>query len=101
MKQAISNAMKSGAKGVKIRCAGRLGGAEMARTEWYSDGRIPLHTLRANIDYANVTSQTTYGIIGVKVWVFKGLVFEARDKQYVENQPSRKPNYKKRKNKAE
>jgi small subunit ribosomal protein S3 len=78
MKQAISLAMRSGAKGVKIRVAGRLAGSEMARSERYSEGRIPLHTLRADIDYAMGRSYTTFGVIGVKVWVFKGLVFEKR-----------------------
>lgn len=72
MKTAISSAMRMGAKGIKIKCAGRLGGAEMARTEQYKDGRVPLHTLRANIDYANTTSNTIYGSIGVTVWIFKG-----------------------------
>jgi small subunit ribosomal protein S3 len=74
MKTAIKNAMGAGAKGVKIRCAGRLGGAEMARTEQYKEGRIPLHTLRADIDYANVAAQTIYGTIGVSVWIYKGEV---------------------------
>lgn len=72
MKTAISSAMRMGAKGIKIRCAGRLGGAEMARTEQYKEGRVPLHTLRADIDYANITSNTIYGSIGVSVWIFKG-----------------------------
>jgi len=72
MKRAISSAIRSGAKGVKIRCSGRLGGSEMARTEEYREGRIPLHTLRADIDYAHGTAYTTYGTVGVKVWVFHG-----------------------------
>lgn len=72
MKTAISSAMRMGAKGIKIRCAGRLGGAEMARTEQYKEGRIPLHTLRADIDYSNTTANTIYGSIGVTVWIFKG-----------------------------
>ncbi len=72
MKTALSSAMRMGAKGIKIKCAGRLGGAEMARTEQYKEGRVPLHTLRANIDYANTTSNTIYGSIGVSVWIFKG-----------------------------
>ncbi len=71
MKKAINLAMKFGAKGVKIHCAGRLGGAEMARREWYREGRVPLHTLRADIDYGYTQARTTYGVIGVKVWVFK------------------------------
>lgn len=72
MKTAISSAMRMGAKGIKIRCAGRLGGAEMARTEMYKEGRVPLHTLRADIDYSNTTANTIYGSIGVTVWIFKG-----------------------------
>ncbi|MDR9416996.1 MAG: 30S ribosomal protein S3 [Gracilimonas sp.] len=72
MKTAISSAMRMGAKGIKVRCAGRLGGAEMARTEQYKEGQIPLHTLRADIDYALSTSNTIYGSIGVTVWIFKG-----------------------------
>ena len=72
MKKAVTTAMKLGAKGIKIMCAGRLGGAEIARTEWYRDGRVPLHTLRADIDYGFTEAMTTYGIIGVKVWIFKG-----------------------------
>lgn len=74
MKTAISSAMRMGAEGIKIRCAGRLGGAEMARTEQYREGRVPLHTLRADIDYYNTTSNTIYGSIGVSVWIFKGEV---------------------------
>lgn len=74
MKKAITSTMRIGAEGIKIMCAGRLGGAEMARTEQYKDGRIPLHTLRADIDYATYTAQTTYGSIGVKVWIFNGEV---------------------------
>ena len=74
MKKVIQGAMKSGAKGIKISVAGRLGGAEMARTEWYLEGRVPLHTLRAKIDYGFAEAHTTYGIIGVKVWIFKGEV---------------------------
>lgn len=72
MKSAIASAMRMGAKGIKVKCAGRLGGAEMARTEQYKEGRIPLHTLRAEIDYHNTTAQTIYGSIGVSVWIFKG-----------------------------
>ena len=74
MKKVIQGAQKSGAKGIKIAVAGRLGGAEMARTEWYLEGRVPLHTLRAKIDYGFAEAHTTYGIIGVKVWIFKGEV---------------------------
>lgn len=72
MKTAISSAMRMGAKGIKIKCSGRLGGAEMARTEHYKEGRVPLHTLRADIDYSNTTANTIYGSIGVTVWIFKG-----------------------------
>lgn len=72
MKTALSSAMRMGAKGIKIKCSGRLGGAEMARTEHYKEGRVPLHTLRADIDYANTTANTIYGSIGVTVWIFKG-----------------------------
>ena len=74
MKKAVSSALKFGAKGVRVACAGRLGGAEMARREWYREGRVPLHTLRADIDYGTAVAQTTYGVIGVKVWIFKGEV---------------------------
>ncbi|RLA47752.1 MAG: 30S ribosomal protein S3 [Gammaproteobacteria bacterium] len=74
MKRAVQNAMRQGALGVKIRIGGRLGGAEIARNEWYREGRVPLHTLRADIDYATAEAATTYGIIGIKVWVFKGEV---------------------------
>ena len=74
MKRAVQNAMRAGAKGVKIQVGGRLGGAEIARTEWYREGRVPLHTLRADIDFANIEAQTTYGILGIKVWIFKGEV---------------------------
>lgn len=72
MKRAVQSAMRMGAKGVRINCAGRLGGAEIARTEWYREGRVPLHTLRADVDYGFAEAHTTYGVIGVKVWVFNG-----------------------------
>ncbi|WP_299596324.1 30S ribosomal protein S3 [uncultured Microbulbifer sp.] len=74
MKRAVQNAMRQGAEGIKIQVGGRLGGAEIARSEWYREGRVPLHTLRANIDYGTYEASTTYGIIGVKVWIFKGEV---------------------------
>jgi len=74
MKRAVQNAMRLGAKGIKVEVSGRLGGAEIARTEWYREGRVPLHTLRADIDYATSEAHTTYGVIGVKVWIFKGEV---------------------------
>jgi small subunit ribosomal protein S3 len=73
MKRAVQSAMRMGAKGVRINCAGRLGGAEIARTEWYREGRVPLHTLRADVDYGFAEAHTTYGVIGIKVWVFNGL----------------------------
>ncbi len=76
MKKTIGAAIKAGAKGVKIQCSGRLGGADMSRTERYMEGRVPLHTLRADIDYSTAEAMTTYGIIGVKVWVFRGEVFD-------------------------
>ncbi len=72
MKRAVQSAMRLGAEGIRINCGGRLGGAEIARTEWYREGRVPLHTLRADVDYGEATARTTYGTCGVKVWVFKG-----------------------------
>ena len=74
MKRVVQNAMRQGAEGIKVQVSGRLGGAEIARTEWYREGRVPLHTLRADIDYATYTAETTYGVLGVKVWIFKGEV---------------------------
>ena len=76
MKRGVSSAMRFGALGVKIICSGRLGGAEMARTEWYREGRVPLHTLRADIDYGFIDARTTYGVIGVKVFIFKGEILK-------------------------
>jgi small subunit ribosomal protein S3 len=76
MKRSVASAMRFGAKGIKVCCSGRLGGAEMARTEWYKEGRIPLHTLRADIDYGFTEARTTYGVIGVKVWIFNGEILE-------------------------
>lgn len=76
MKRAVQNAMRQGAEGIKIQVGGRLGGAEIARTEWYREGRVPLHTLRADIDYSTSEANTTYGIIGVKVWIFKGEILD-------------------------
>src|SRR4030043_912447 len=81
MKKSISLALKAGAKGIRVQCAGRLGGAEMARTEWYREGRVPLHTLRADIDYGFAEANTTYGKIGVKVWIFRGEVLPAKNKE--------------------
>ncbi|MCS6986431.1 MAG: 30S ribosomal protein S3 [Sphingomonadaceae bacterium] len=72
MKRAVQSALRLGAEGIKVACAGRLGGAEIARTEWYREGRVPLHTLRANIDYGEAEAHTAYGVCGVKVWIFKG-----------------------------
>jgi small subunit ribosomal protein S3 len=89
MKRAVQAAMRLGAEGIRINCSGRLGGAEIARIEWYREGRVPLHTLRADIDYGEGTAKTTYGTCGVKVWVFKGEVMEhdpmAQDKRAAEN----------------
>jgi small subunit ribosomal protein S3 len=83
MKRAVQSAMRMGAQGIKIRCSGRLGGAEIARSEGYHEGRVPLHTLRADVDYATSTARTTFGTIGVKVWIFKGEVVEdARGRTY-------------------
>lgn len=79
MKRVVQNAMRQGAEGIKVQVGGRLGGAEIARTEWYREGRVPLHTLRADIDYATYEAKTTYGIIGVKVWIFKGEVIGGDD----------------------
>ena len=81
MKQAVSRSMKFGAEGIKIMCAGRLAGAEMARTEWYSEGKVPLHTLRADIDYGFAEANTTYGKIGIKVWIYKGEILPEAKKQ--------------------
>jgi small subunit ribosomal protein S3 len=84
MKRAMQNAMRLGAQGIKIMSAGRLNGIEIARTEWYREGRVPLHTLRADIDYATSEAKTTYGIIGVKVWVYKGDTLGRNDAPVVE-----------------
>jgi small subunit ribosomal protein S3 len=93
MKRAVQSAMRLGAQGIRINCSGRLGGAEIARLEWYREGRVPLHTLRADIDYGTATAMTTYGTCGVKVWVFKGEVLAhdpmAQDKRAAEQQPAR------------
>jgi small subunit ribosomal protein S3 len=99
MKRAVQGAMRLGAEGIRINCAGRLGGAEIARTEWYREGRVPLHTLRADIDYGESEALTAYGICGMKVWVFKGEIMEhdpmAHDKRLIELQstggPTRPP----------
>jgi small subunit ribosomal protein S3 len=93
MKRAVQSAMRLGALGIRINCSGRLGGAEIARMEWYREGRVPLHTLRAEIDFGDATAKTTYGTCGVKVWVFKGEIMAhdplATDKRASEAQPAR------------
>ncbi len=93
MKRAVQSAMRLGAQGIRINCGGRLGGAEIARMEWYREGRVPLHTLRADVDYGIATARTTYGICGVKVWVFKGEILAhdpmAQDKRAQEQQGGR------------
>ncbi len=90
MKRAVTNAMRLGALGVKIMCAGRLNGAEIARTEWYREGRVPLHTLRADIDYGAAEAHTTYGVIGVKVWIFKGEILDRSEQIQAEQDSARK-----------
>jgi small subunit ribosomal protein S3 len=92
MKRSVQSALRLGAEGIKITCSGRLGGAEIARIEWYREGRVPLHTLRANIDYAEAEALTAYGIIGIKVWIFKGEILGhdplAQDRLMLEAQTS-------------
>ena len=90
MKRAMQSAMRAGAEGIRIQVSGRLGGAEIARTEWYREGRVPLHTLRADIDYAAAQAHTTYGVIGVKVWIFKGEILGGMEGE-VKEQPVKKP----------
>ncbi len=93
MKRSVQSAMRMGAGGIRINCAGRLGGAEIARTQWYREGRVPLHTLRANIDYGEATAFTTYGATGVKVWIYKGDIMDhdpmALEKLAQDQQPAR------------
>ncbi len=93
MKRAVQSAMRLGAQGIRVTCGGRLGGAEIARTEWYREGRVPLHTLRANIDFGRATAHTPYGTCGVKVWVFRGEIMEhdpmAYDNRFNEQGPGR------------
>ena len=96
MKRAMQNAMRTGAKGIRIQVSGRLGGAEIARTEWYREGRVPLHTLRADIAYAIARAYTTYGVIGVKVWIFKGEILGGMEA--AEEEQSQKPPRRARKN---
>lgn len=90
LKRAVQNAMRQGAKGIRIQAGGRLGGAEIARTEWYREGRVPLHTLRADIDYAHFEAKTTYGIIGVKVWIFKGEILGGLEQVRAEKEAAQK-----------
>ena len=92
MKRAVGNAMRLGALGIKVNVGGRLNGAEIARSEWYREGRVPLHTLRADIDYGFAEAKTTYGVIGVKVWIYKGEVFDlAAAQQQEEKDAQREP----------
>lgn len=91
MKRAVQNAMRQGAEGIKIQVSGRLGGAEIARNEWYREGRVPLHTLRADIDYAEYRANTTYGVIGVKVWIFKGEVLDGEIAKLEKVNPKERP----------
>ena len=93
MKRAVGNSMRLGALGIKVMVAGRLNGADIARSEWYREGQVPLHTLRADVDYGFVEAKTTYGVLGVKVWIYKGEIMAhdpmALDKQAQEQQPQR------------
>jgi small subunit ribosomal protein S3 len=102
MKRAVQSAMRLGAQGIRINCGGRLGGAEIARMEWYREGRVPLHTLRADIDYGVATAKTTYGTCGVKVWIFKGEIMEhdpmAVEKRNAENTDQGRGNQQKQDN---
>ena len=95
MKRAVQSAMRLGAEGIRINCSGRLGGSEIARMEWYREGRVPLHTLRANVDYAEATAHTAYGVCGIKVWIFKGEILEhdpmAQDKKLAEGDTGGRP----------
>jgi small subunit ribosomal protein S3 len=89
--------MRQGAQGIKVQVSGRVGGAEIARTEWYREGRVPLHTLRADIDYATAEANTTYGIIGVKVWIFKGEIYGDQPQVVTEDKPKKRPSRAKKK----
>ncbi|MBK8637961.1 MAG: 30S ribosomal protein S3 [Chromatiaceae bacterium] len=91
MKRAVQNSMRLGAGGIKVNIAGRLNGAEIARSEWYREGRVPLHTLRADIDYGFAEARTTYGVLGVKVWIFKGEIFPGQVVEEVPAKPARAP----------
>ena len=105
MKRAVQNSMRSGAQGIKVELSGRLGGAEIARTEWYREGRVPLHTLRADIDYASIRAETTYGTIGVKVWVFRGEILDgmasAHNPPAETKQPAKRPRRERRDRRSE
>jgi small subunit ribosomal protein S3 len=102
MKRAVQSAMRLGAEGIRINCSGRLGGAEIARMEWYREGRVPLHTLRADVDFGYGTAKTTYGACGVKVWVFKGEILEhdpmASERRAVEGDASHQGSGRRREN---
>lgn len=102
MKRAVQSAMRLGAEGIRINCSGRLGGAEIARMEWYREGRVPLHTLRADVDYGTAEAHTAYGICGIKVWVFKGEILEhdpmASERRLLENDSQGSSSNKKREN---
>jgi len=104
MKRAVQSAMRLGAEGIRINCGGRLGGAEIARMEWYREGRVPLHTLRADVDYATAEAKTAYGICGVKVWVFKGEILEhdpmASERRALENDAQGNPSGRRREREA-
>ena len=90
MKRAVGNSMRLGALGIKVSVSGRLNGADIARTEWYREGQVPLHTLRADVDYGFVEAHTTYGVLGVKVWIYKGEVFDLSHARAKEQQSSQK-----------
>ena len=100
MKRAVQSALRLGAQGIRINVSGRLGGADIARMEWYREGRVPLHTLRANIDYATAEANTTYGVIGIKVWIYKGDIMKhdpmAQDKLLADQQPGNRDNHRER-----
>ena len=91
MKQTVTRTMRMGGEGIKIMCSGRLAGAEIARTEWYAEGKVPLHTLRADIDYGFAEANTTYGKIGVKVWIYRGEILPGQERKVEEQQPERRP----------
>ncbi len=90
MKRAVGNSMRLGALGIKVQVSGRLNGADIARTEWYREGQVPLHTLRADVDYGFVEAETTYGVLGVKVWIYKGEVFDLHAQQQNQSQDGKR-----------